>query len=101
MAISRIQSKSSGNETTVRVEGDLNGEMVRELERCWRKARSAGSCIQLDLCSVHEIDDAGKTLLTYMFGSGVELVVGPRKHIPTRRPTLLGKVTTTWRIAEN
>ena len=89
--MSRIKCKTLGSETTVQIVGDLNGETVLELERYWRKARTAGTTIQLDLCAVQEIDDAGKTLLTYMFGNGVELVIGARKRSTPRHLTVLGQ----------
>ena len=99
--MSCIKTKSFGNETTIQVTGNLGGEAVFELDRSWRRARSAGSAIQLDLCSVKEIDDAGKTLLTRMFGNGVELVVGAHKHESPRRQSILGRVSSSWRTAEN
>jgi ABC-type transporter Mla MlaB component len=90
MTMAGIKSKALGNETTLRIVGNLNGQTVFELERCWRKARSSGQQVQLDLCSVDKIDDAGKTLLTYMFGSGVELLVKARKHKVQHHVTVFG-----------
>lgn len=68
-------AKSSGKKIVYRVE-ELKGDSVQELERHWRQARAAGRIIQISLSSLDNIDDAGKTLLTNMFSSGAELLVG-------------------------
>jgi len=74
-----IHTDDRGTATTFRLEGELSGSSVTEIERHWRLCRQAGQkSLRLDLCGVSTIDDAGKRLLTRMFGDGAELVVGPR-----------------------
>ena len=72
-----ITSDTQGDNTTFRVEGELKGEWVEELEYRWRHA-SREKCIRLDLCRLYDIDEQGKNLVSEMFVNGVELVVGPR-----------------------
>jgi hypothetical protein len=55
---------------------DLQGDSVKELELHWRESRAAGRSIQISLSDTENIDDAGHTLLSYMFSNGAELVVG-------------------------
>jgi len=71
-------AKSTGKITVYRLE-ELKGDSVKELERHWRQARSAGRTIQVSLSSLDNIDNAGRTLLTHMFSSGAELLVGEYK----------------------
>jgi hypothetical protein len=55
---------------------ELQGDSVKELELHWRESRAAGRSIQISLSDTENIDDAGHTLLSYMFSNGAELVVG-------------------------
>jgi endonuclease IV len=72
-----ITTDTHGGTTTLRVEGELRGEWVEELEYRWRHAGEQKH-IQLDLCHAYDIDEQGKNLVSEMFANGVELVVGPR-----------------------
>jgi ABC-type transporter Mla MlaB component len=72
-----IESLSDGSTTTLVLTGTLRAHDIPELERCWRTARRQGG-LQVDLCDVKEIDDAGKSLLARMFADGVCLEVGVR-----------------------
>ena len=70
-----IESLSDGRTTTLVLTGTLTAHDLPALERCWRNAQSQG-VVQVDLCDVKEIDDAGKGLLARMFADGVCLEVG-------------------------
>jgi ABC-type transporter Mla MlaB component len=70
-----IESLSDGRTTTLVLTGTLAGHDLPALERCWKNARSQGA-VQVDLCDVKEIDEAGKGLLARMFADGVCLEVG-------------------------
>lgn len=74
-----IHTDENGSATTFRLQGDLSGPSVSEIERHWRLCRHSGQkSVRLDLCEVNTIDEAGKRLLARLFGDGAELVVGPR-----------------------
>jgi ABC-type transporter Mla MlaB component len=70
-----IEPLSDGRTTTLVLSGTLTAHDVPEVERCWKTARRQGG-LQVDLCDVKEIDDAGKALLARMFADGVCLEVG-------------------------
>lgn len=71
-----ITANQEGNCTTFRVAGDLAGESVTELEKCWRKvAHQNPRNLRIDLCHAQQIDDSGKHLLCEMFGAGIEIMV--------------------------
>ena len=61
---------------TLRLEGTLKGEWVRELRRSWRRIReaAAGAPIRVELADVSFIDAAGKVLLAEMYRGGVDIV---------------------------
>ncbi|MCU1295817.1 MAG: hypothetical protein JWO91_95 [Acidobacteriaceae bacterium] len=60
---------------------ELQGDSVKELELHWRESRAAGRSIQISLSETQNIDDAGHTLLSYMFSNGAELVVGKPRGV--------------------
>jgi ABC-type transporter Mla MlaB component len=61
---------------TLRLEGTLKDEWVRELRRSWRRIReaAAGAPIRVELADVGFVDSAGKVLLAEMHRDGVEIV---------------------------
>jgi hypothetical protein len=61
---------------TLRLEGSLKDEWVRELRRSWRRIRevAAGAAIRVELADVGFVDPAGKVLLAEMYRDGVEIV---------------------------
>ena len=63
---------------TLRLEGTLKDEWVRELRRAWRRIREAepGVPIRVELADVRFVDPAGKVLLAEMYRDGVEIVAG-------------------------
>jgi ABC-type transporter Mla MlaB component len=70
-----IKTLIDGRNANLIVHGDLTENDVFELEKYWRHTSSCES-VQIDLCEVGTIDDAGKALLARMFAEGVGLVVG-------------------------
>ena len=61
---------------TLRLEGTLKDEWVRELRHAWRRIREAelGVPIRVELADVRFVDPAGKVLLAEMYREGVEIV---------------------------
>ena len=61
---------------TLRLEGTLKDEWVRELRRAWRRVReaAAGRPIRVELADVSFVDPAGKVLLAEMYREGVEIL---------------------------
>jgi|SRR3989454_5349925 len=61
---------------TLRLEGTLKDEWVRELRRAWRRIReaAAGASIRVELADVPFVDPAGKVLLAEMYRDGVDIV---------------------------
>ena len=61
---------------TLRLEGALKDEWVRELRRAWRRIREValGAPIRVELADVPFVDPAGKVLLAEMYRDGVAIV---------------------------
>ena len=61
---------------TLRLEGTLKDEWVRELRHAWRRVREAqpGVPVRVELAEVRFVDPAGKVLLAEMYREGVEIV---------------------------
>ena len=61
---------------TLRLEGTLKDEWVRELRRAWRRIReaAAGASIRVELADVPFVDPAGKVLVAEMYRDGVDIV---------------------------
>ena len=69
----RITPASGGDTLILKLEGELAGPWVRELETVWLEceyARERGR-IDVDLTDVCRVDGAGRELLTVMFRAGV------------------------------
>ena len=70
----RVTVKKEDSIQTFELEGKLSGDLVRELERCWKEnIPGPGVTIQLNLKAVSYIDAAGKQLLVAMHERGVEI----------------------------
>ena len=69
-------SPDGGARWTLKLEGTLKDEWVRELRRSWRRIQeaAAGAPIRVELADVRFVDPAGKVLLTEMYRDGVEIV---------------------------
>ena len=61
---------------TLRLEGRLKDESVRELRRSWRRIREAAAAfpVRVELADVDFVDPAGTVLLAEMYRDGVEIV---------------------------
>jgi ABC-type transporter Mla MlaB component len=76
----RITVKPEPERIRLKLEGDLAGMWVSEVEDCWRAARSARDArpLCLDLTDVGHIDRAGRYLLGLLHCSGAQLIAsGP------------------------
>jgi hypothetical protein len=72
----KITVQEEIDEIRVKLEGDLAGTWVGDLEECWRASRSAsgGKASCLDLTGVTRVDDAGRYLLALIHGTGARMV---------------------------
>lgn len=72
----RITEYAGDGELALRLEGDLTGPWVQELETCWQRASAAlaGRRLRVDLTSVCQVDAAGRDLLTAMHAAGAHFV---------------------------
>jgi len=72
----RITKHAELESLTFQLEGKLVGPWVRELEDCWRTARTRRdrTAVRVDLSGVTFIDAAGKHLLSVMYAQGVEFL---------------------------
>jgi len=72
----KITVKPEGEEVWMKLEGDLAGTWVADLEECWQATRAslAGKSACLDLTGVTRVDDAGRYLLALIHGAGVRMV---------------------------
>lgn len=71
----RITTEEKCGSTTFHLEGQLIGEWVGELERCWARFHTyeSHSHFLIDLSEVVFVDDAGKALLRRLIADGAEL----------------------------
>lgn len=60
----------------LKVEGQLSGEGVRELDACWRLAADSwtGHPVSVDLCDVWLVDGEGQEQLARMHRAGVRFL---------------------------
>ena len=72
----KITVQHSPREVRLKLEGNLAGAWVTELEDCWRSAHSslAGRSLCVDLVAVEQVDRAGRYLLALMRRNGAQLV---------------------------
>jgi len=71
----RITVQDGPDQVTLKLEGNLTGPWVAELEDAWRSARPtlAGRSLSLDVTAVGYVDNAGKYLLALLRRSGVQV----------------------------
>jgi ABC-type transporter Mla MlaB component len=64
--------------TVFRLEGNLTGVWVDELERLWTKSNAVDSArkLQIDVTDVEFVDERGKVLLERMLLEGAEIHPG-------------------------
>lgn len=62
--------------SVLKLDGEISGPWVKELEQCWQKAKAESSAkpIKVDLSSVTYIDPSGKALLRSLHTQGAELI---------------------------
>jgi len=72
----KITIEPEAEEVRMKLEGDLAGTWVSDLEECWRTTRNstAGKTAWLDLTGVDRVDDAGRYLLALIHGTGARMV---------------------------
>jgi len=72
----KITLEDRPNEVTLKLEGNLAGAWVTELEDCWRSAHSTldGRPLSLDLSAVEQVDRAGRYLLALLSFNGAQLI---------------------------
>jgi ABC-type transporter Mla MlaB component len=75
-AMLRITVEQSPSQIRLKLEGDLAGAWVAELEDCWRSAHSTldGRPLCLDLSAVEQVDRAGRYLLALLGRNGAQLI---------------------------
>jgi ABC-type transporter Mla MlaB component len=71
----RITVQEQPEAVTLRLEGQLTGAWVGELENSWRTTNSilCGRLLFLDLNAVNHVDGAGKYLLALIARNGAQL----------------------------
>ena len=92
----RITVEPVADEVRLKLEGDLTGAWVRDLEESWRSVRSGGrppTHPGLDLTGVTRVDDAGRYLLALIQETGAPIVASAPRPIscspsPVRTTTL-------------
>jgi ABC-type transporter Mla MlaB component len=72
----RITVQPSPMQVRLKLEGNLRGAWVLELEDCWRSANLSldGRPLCLDLTAVEHVDRAGRYLLALMRRNGAQLI---------------------------
>jgi ABC-type transporter Mla MlaB component len=72
----KITVQRSPSEVRLKLEGNLAGVWVTELEDCWRSAHAilAGRSLCVDLLAVEQVDRAGRYLLALMRRNGAQLI---------------------------
>lgn len=71
----KISVEPTVREVHLKLEGELTGRWVLELEACWRAACSsfASRPVRIDLTDCVRVDDAGQYLLALLHGNGARL----------------------------
>ena len=72
----RITVQDGRNQIGSKLDGNLAGPWVAELEETWRAVRRelAGRLLSLDVTAVGYVDEAGKYLLALLRGSGTRVM---------------------------
>jgi ABC-type transporter Mla MlaB component len=89
----RITVHDQPDQISLRLEGDLSGSWVSELEDSWRAARVslAGRGMSIDLTGVEHVDGAGRYLLALLGLNGAVLLASG-----TEMTELVRTVTGNW-----
>ena len=72
----RITTQTVDDGLVMKLEGNLSGPWVRELDTCWRDvALSTGARrVRVDLTALWQVDAAGRTLMAAMHRAGARFV---------------------------
>ena len=72
----RITTQTAADEIVMRLEGNLAGPWVGELDTCWRNVVVAtqGRRVRVDLTALCQVDAAGRELLAVMHRAGARFV---------------------------
>lgn len=72
----KITVTPGSQEVRLKLEGDLSGTWVAELEESWRRTRDSftGLATCIDLSEVDRVDDAGRYLLALIHETGTRMV---------------------------
>jgi ABC-type transporter Mla MlaB component len=72
----KITVESRVEEVRLKLEGDIAGPWVHELEACWRANVSSlvGRSVCVELTDVSHVDDAGRYLLALIAKAGARMV---------------------------
>ncbi len=72
----RITFQATADGTSFKLEGELDGLSVRDLERLWQRLKEKGlhRPVRVDLTSVLLVGQGGRRLLRVMHEDGAELV---------------------------
>jgi hypothetical protein len=75
-AMLRITVHDKPGTLTFQVEGNLEGQCVRELEACWRSTLTLRRepNLRVDLTGMTSLDAAGRACLAALHGQGAEFV---------------------------
>jgi ABC-type transporter Mla MlaB component len=93
----RITVTSESDRIRLKLEGNLAGAWVTELEESWRAAHSirGDRRLSLDLTAVEHVDRAGKYLLALLRGSGAHLIASG-----TLMTELVRTIAADWPVKE-
>jgi ABC-type transporter Mla MlaB component len=69
----RITVSEERGRATLKLEGNLSGPWVNELERCWQETMFCPEYITIDLSGVRTFDTQGKSLLREIHNAGSQL----------------------------
>jgi hypothetical protein len=94
----RITVQDQPDAVTLKLEGQLMGAWVSELENSWRTTNSIllGRSLCLDLDAVDRVDDAGRYLLALIARSGARL-----KGSGAEMKHLLKSIAKEWPLREH
>ena len=70
----RITVLEERGRATLKLEGNLSGPWVNELERCWQETIFCPEHIVIDLSQVRQFDAGAKSLLLAMHVAGSQLI---------------------------
>lgn len=72
----RITTQTADDELVMKLEGNLAGPWVRELDTCWHDVVLRGDArrVRIDLTALCQVDAAGRKLMAVMHRAGAQFV---------------------------